>query len=153
VKFAVRHLIALTAVLTLIAGCASQEQKAAQQLANDDAQCQSYRSQAGDRFLHPVPGNVGSATRTGRSGSEAAGDRGPAELPGPAISTANASEHSPVAHYGELHVNLLRRDNQHQLPLTLIVSAVQLTASEKTKSDLRWSTRSLLTGAWSKISR
>ncbi len=46
-RFAMRHLIALTAVLTLIAGCASQEQKAAQQSANEDAQCQSYGARPG----------------------------------------------------------------------------------------------------------
>jgi hypothetical protein len=34
--------IALTALLTLLAGCATHEQKAAEQAANDDTQCQSY---------------------------------------------------------------------------------------------------------------
>ena len=42
-----KHLIALTAVVILIAGCASQEQKAAQQAAAEDAQCQSYGARPG----------------------------------------------------------------------------------------------------------
>lgn len=39
--------IALAAALTLLAGCANHEQKAAEQAANDDAQCQSYGAKPG----------------------------------------------------------------------------------------------------------
>lgn len=42
-----KHLIALTTAVALLAGCASHEEKAAQQAVIDDVQCQSYGAKSG----------------------------------------------------------------------------------------------------------